>query len=268
MLENGYSRRKVYICYFDESGDPGYINSLTSAYSLGGVLVQDKSWLRALDDIIRFRRFLRRTFGLQMRDELKASYLIHNNGPFEKLNLGDEIRIKIYDMALKLLTKMNEGQGIHVFAVVIDKKEMVNRERQSENPLRIAWDKATERLERFTDAKRDTCTIFPDEGNHVAIRTIIRKKRRISIVPSRYGTPPLSRPASLVVEDPSMRISRTSYFIQLADLIAYAAHRAIYPEPWFDNTHWEKLGNVRIAGVNKYSGGPRGIKLWPPQVGK
>jgi len=144
---------------------------------------------------------------------------------------------------------------------------MIKQNREDENPQIIAWNKAIERLETFSYKNdNETCTLYPDEGEFALIRRVVRMKRRYSNVPSRFGTPYLSRPAHILLEDPSMRVSSTSYFIQLADLVAYASHRAIYPEPWFSEHIWERLGQSRIAGINKYSGGPTGIKLWPPKL--
>lgn len=253
----------MYLCYFDESGDSGYYNSLTKSYTLACLLIHDSRWLAALDDTIRFRRFLRDTFGLQMRDELKAGYLIHNNGPFLKLRLGDKARMRIYTMALRLLAKLADGQGVRTFAVSVDKEEMKRRD-LTDDPQEVVWERAIERLERFTFYEQDSCVMFPDEGNYDLIRAILRKKRRFSYVPSRYGTEPLRRPASFILEDPSSRRSQESYFVQLADLLAYAAHRVIYAEPWFGSTYWENAGTTRISEVNKYSGGPTGIVVWPP----
>jgi hypothetical protein len=249
----------MYLCYFDESGDPGYKNSLTHAFALACVIVHDRAWLNTLDQIIAFRRFLRVSFGIQMREELKAGHLIHNNGPFTRLRVGEKARMKIFRMGLRLQAKL----GIETFAIVVDKDEMTRRGRNDEAQKK-AWQLAYERLERYTADKRDTCMVFPDEGVYDMIRTLLREKRRYSSVPSHYGTAPLSRPASFVLEDPSIRKSSESYFVQLADLNAYAAHRRVKPQPWFGTEYWEQLGAARVSAVSKLAGGPIGIKLWPP----
>ncbi|GAH33793.1 unnamed protein product [marine sediment metagenome] len=62
-----------------------------------------------------------------------------------------------------------------------------------------------------------------------------------------------------------MRKSSSSYYIQLADLMAYAAHRAKYPTPEFGANYWEYVGDVRLKEVTKLTGGKHtGIKEWPP----
>jgi len=251
----------MYFCYFDESGDPGYQRSPTSAFALAGVLLRDTAWLCTLNSVISFRRYLRDEFGLQMRAELKAGYLIHNTGPFEQLSLGDRTRMKIYSMALRIQPKI----GVQTFAVVVNKEEMRRQRRTNENPQRRAWELAIERLERFTSKSRETCLVFCDEGNYDLIRMLLRQKRRHSLVPSHYGRQALDRRGDFILEDPSVRKSEESYFIQLADLNAYAAYRRVFPEPWFGEKYWEQLGEARIAAVVRFSKGPVGIKLWPPE---
>lgn len=239
----------MYLCYLDESGDPGYYNSPTKAFSLGCLIVEDRAWLLALDDIVGFRRFLKAKFGLKMRDELKAQFLIHNTGPFANLNLGDGIRMSIFKMALKLIPKLNEGRGIYAFSVVVSKEDMIKRGWEVKNPQTEAWERVLERLERFTFYNGDTCIIFPDEGEYLAIRKLLRGKRRYCLVPAHYGDSPLARPANLILEDPSMRKSSASYYIQLADLIAYAAHRAKFPTPEFGASYWECVRGARLKEV-------------------
>lgn len=252
----------MWLCYVDESGDSGYVGSRTGGFALGCVLVKDTSWLPALDDLISFRRFLRKNFGLPARAEIKASYLLHNKGPFRKLGLGDAARLRIYSMALGLLPKLADGQGIRVFSVMVVKSEM-QRLGKTDDPARVAWEIAIERLERFSWYEKDMCLVFPDEGNYDMIRGIIREKRRFNNVPSHYGTSALSRPASFVLEDPSARRSEESYFIQMADLVAYAAYRAVFPGKVFAGTYWDRIGSARLAAVNRLVGGPTAIKVFP-----
>ena len=157
------------------------------------MIVQDTAWLFSLDDIVRFRRFLRDKFSLPMREELKSSFLIHNTGPFEYLGLGDDIRKKIFKMALKLMPKLNEGRGVDVFSIIVDKDEMIKQGREGENAQEAAWERASERLERYTYYNRDTCVIYPDEGEFHTIRKLLRGKRLffLNLTPSTLKLPSL-----------------------------------------------------------------------------
>ncbi len=72
-------------------------------------------------------------------------------------------------------------------------------------------------------------------------------------------------PLVRILEDPNDRQSHDSYFIQLADWNAYAAHRSTFvqPLPGVDPAIWDSLGGARLLDVNSIRGGPPGIVLWP-----
>lgn len=88
--------------------------------------------------------------------------------------------------------------------------------------------------------------------------------RRFSQVPSAFQPgETLGRATTNIIEDSSDRESHESYFIQLADLNAYAAVRKVHPIPSFDGSLWDELGDARDPDVNKIRGGHRGIVSWP-----
>ncbi len=62
----------MYFVYIDESGDPGYLiknKSRTEAFTLSALLVEDKYWLQGLNEIITFRKSLKRQYNIKMGDE-------------------------------------------------------------------------------------------------------------------------------------------------------------------------------------------------------
>jgi hypothetical protein len=68
----------------------------------------------------------------------------------------------------------------------------------------------------------------------------------------------------MFVDDPIQRRSHESYFVQLADLSAYAAFRNVFPPPVravqiVPQNMWLELGPAAFPEVNKFSGGTPGI---------
>jgi Protein of unknown function (DUF3800) len=66
-----------------------------------------------------------------------------------------------------------------------------------------------------------------DEGKDVELRKIARRSAIYNMVGSRYGawedgSPAKNIPNDRLIEDPIFRSSARSYFLQLADFIAYA----------------------------------------------
>lgn len=248
----------MYYAYFDETGDTGLGQaSPTGVFALSAILIHDRNWLSALDQIVAFRRYLRNNFYISPRSELKAAWLIHNKGDIRKAGLAYKARMSAYMAAMRFQRKA----GIfRVFSVLIKKNDIQNR---TTDVREICWRYAIQRLERFGTAEKDNIHIVPDEGHGHFIKKKIREMRRFSHVPSAFGADSLDRKAENIVEDPSDRCSRESYFIQLADLNAYAAFRRVFPGANFGGEYWDELGVARIQEVNALRGGPPGIVVWP-----
>jgi hypothetical protein len=184
-----------------------------------------------------------------MRAEVKANELLTNKGPWKSLGIADTRRKDLFRSFLRLQAKTG---SITTFGVVIDKAAVgstaIVRER--------AWENALNRLEVFSRVNHDTIMLFPDVGEYEYRRKVARRMRRFARVGSRLGPGTLSVPMKNLIEDPVQRKSHESYFIQLADLNAYAAHRRIFPAAGFPDRMWENLGSGILAAANKHSGGP------------
>lgn len=251
------------LAYVDESGDAGYNGS--RSYTLGCVMIDATAWPDAFESIVQFRRFVRNRFGILVRAELKANFLLRGSGSLNGLGLGERIRHDIYRQHLRLAPKL----GLDVFAVVICKDKIL---KQTMNPRDLAWEYLIQRLERMSTKANEPVMILHDEGDSSRIRTLVRKARKINMPGSAFGSGRLSNPARLIIDDPVPRDSKQSYFIQLADLSAFAAYRRLYPPPRnpsvCPSTMWDELGDARYAAANEiatgsgWTGHP-GIVFWP-----
>jgi hypothetical protein len=165
------------------------------------------------------------------------------------------------------------GLGLQTYAIVINKQELVNR-RRGENAREAAWEFLIQRLERLTTTSRPPVPfmVVHDEGDAAVVRKLARKARRIGSAGSAFGTGHLDRPARLLIDDPVSRDSRQSYFIQLADVSAYAAFRRIHPPPArltpiCPQATWDELGGAIYTDANYLARlehpDPPGIVSWP-----
>jgi len=254
----------VILAYVDESGDSGRKGSKT--YTLGCVLVSDADWADVFDNVLAFRRFIRDRFGILLRHEIKANYLIRGSGDLGEFKFGEGIRHDLYRMHMRLPAKL----GIDVFAVVIDKPKIL----RWRNPRDIAWEFLMQRFERITTKSGETLMVIHDEGDSLAIRGLVRKARRINTPGSAFGLSRMNLPARLIVDDAVPRNSAQSYLIQLADLSAYAAFRTVYQPPARTSTvcpssMWAELGAARYSDANSVATGPLGrgaqpgVVVWP-----
>jgi hypothetical protein len=243
----------MYLCYMDESGDPGPVNSPTPTYTVSAIFVHETEWVALSERLIGFRRYLRDAFGLRMRSEVKATQLIRGSGPWSQLGLGDQARKRIYRGFMRFQAKSG---GINAFAVVVNKAGFTSPDDVRER----AWRYAFQRVERNMSANNERVMLVPDSGQYHWIRQLAREMRRFSAVGSMMGTGPMSRPLiDVLIDDPVERQSHESYFIQLADLNAYAAYRDAIPDPAFPQTMWQELGSAILWQANRYSGGTHGI---------
>lgn len=249
----------MYFAYFDESGDSGLEKRQTDTFVLACALVHDKQWLTALDRTVSFRTYLKENFHIPHRAELKATWLIHNKADIRQAKLAFEGRMAAYKAAMRF----QRTSGVfRMFAILIDKKKI---NKKDTDVRETAWRYAIQRLERYGAANNENVHVIPDEGHSDFIKKKIRQMRRFNRVPSAFGLGTLKRNAENILEDPSERRSRESFFVQFADLNAYAAFRNVYPAKNVGADLWEELGDARIAEVTKLKGGaPCGIVVWPP----
>lgn len=252
----------MYLAYVDDSGDAGPKGS--RSYVLACVLVDAQAWPRVFDDVLGFRRQLKATFGVPMRVELKANYLLRNKGPFFALKLSERSRRRIYDLAMS----HQGGLGTKTFAIVIDKQKLAVRP-VPRDPREVAWEYLLQRLERLSSKTSNTpIMVIHDEGEELTIRKLMRRARRIGTAGSAFGTGSLSRPATYLIDDPVPRNSAHSYFIQMADLNAYAAYRNTFgpsphPRPIVTPQTWNRIDTGRFRPANSLKGGTPGIVVWP-----
>lgn len=246
----------VYIAYVDESGDDGANGSRT--YSLGCVMVDTEFWTTTFDQLISFRRHVRDVYGIPIRTELKANYLLDNRGPLRERPLPPRARFRLYRTHMRLQGKL----GLTTFAVVIDKAKAAQKFGSARASSDIAWEYLLQRLERRATTEQTQMLVMHDDGDATTIRKRVRKARRAGTAGSAFGTGRISVPFTRVLDDPIARDSRQSYFVQLADLNAYAAFRRLYPPPARHRVQivpqlmWDELGDALFTKVRRAAGAP------------
>ena len=250
----------MFLAYFDESGDAGLTNSPTRFFVLSCVLIHKDQWLSTLDSLIKMRGMIRKKYAISTRPEIKSTDIRRGRGPLLSLRWSPEKRLEFYRNLMRY--QANFLKEIIVFSIAIDKQAAAQRSREARES---AWEFAIQRVNRFCEDKEDAAMIFPDEGHGIFIKRMIRKMRRHHRIPRHWGTGTFEVPTDRIIEDPNDRKSHDSYFIQLADWNAYACHRSGYVDPVanFPIDLWDELGDRRLLAVNKVTGGPPGIVVYP-----
>lgn len=218
----------MYLLYVDESGDVGLTGSPSRYFALSGFVVHELRWHETLEAIIEFRKLLRDTYGLKLREELHASHYIHK--PASLARIPKSIRLKILREVIDFEATLPD---ISILNVVVDKQ----RKPAAFDVFNVAWETLIQRFHNTISHKNfpgpqnpdDHGLLIVDETEEKKLRNISRRMRRYNPVPSLVG--PGTRPVLIttLVEDAVHRNSLHSYFIQLSDVNAYFLYQKLSP---------------------------------------
>lgn len=248
----------MYLMYVDESGDPGLNNSPTRYFILTGIVVHELRWLDCLDHLVNFRKRMRDTFGLHLRDEIHASHMINNPKDLVRIKRNDRlsiIRFFINDIAIM--------PDISIINVVVDKQGKP----PGYNVMEAAWSALIQRFSNTMSYRNfpgpanpdERGMIIPDNTDVKLLTSLLRKMRKYNPVPSRYGSGYRNIQISNIVEDPFFKDSRASYFIQAADVAAYMLYQQLSPSSFMRQksaqNYFQRLSGVLCKAASPHPDG-------------
>jgi len=239
----------MYLMYVDESGDPGWPDPGKAAseqpsnhFALSGFIIPVEDWRNYLTIMVEIRREIKRQFAYPVRTELKGSELINPRGNKFFKKLTRKKRVQIYSSVLDAVAlRFTRAKLINVFA---DKGNLRTTGISNTDDLELlAWNRLIQRFDIFLKRNGDSLgMIFPDEGKEEKIRKLLRKMRVHNYVPSHFGQP-YNAPVTHVIEDPVMRDSVLSYFVQFADLVVHSLYRKKMPKGGYRRYNIDRLFN-------------------------
>lgn len=244
----------MYLMYVDESGDVGTLNSPTRHFILTGIIFHELRWKTHLEDLVVFRKHLRDTKGLKLREEIHSTDLI--NKP------GDLVRIKRHerlDIIKQCVNWASTRQDFNVITVCIDKTANLGND-----IFELAWKLLIQRFENtishsnFLGPKNtdERGMILADNTEGERLVKLIRRLRHYNMVPSKYGYAARNLKLQYVIEDPIFRDSQSSYFHQICDVVAYCARQKYAPNKYMKSKGGHRLYErllpviVRMAAPN------------------
>lgn len=105
----------MYLMYVDESGDTGISNSPTRYFVLTGLIIHELRWQALLDELIVFRRQLRNSTGLKLREEIHAAEMI--NSPGDLIRIPRNIRLDILKKCLDWIVLQRD---CNLISIIVD----------------------------------------------------------------------------------------------------------------------------------------------------
>lgn len=219
--------------YVDESGDSGLAGSPTRYFVLTGLVVHELRWNQYLDQIIDFRKRMRNTFGLLLREEIHSAHLINKPGPLLRIKRND--RLTIIRLFLDELKSMGD---LNVISIVVDKQGKP----QGYKPMMNAWQALIQRFSNTMSRRNflgpahtdERGMILPDNTDVNIVKGLMRRVRRYNPIPnqSQFGGGYRNIRISNMVEDPNFKDSRDSYLIQAADVVAFSLYQKLTPSSY------------------------------------
>lgn len=238
--------------YVDESHDD-------TAFCLSAIVIRHHDWRQCFAEVKAHRETLRDDFKISVRKEIHAHKFVGGRGDFP--GIGKWQRSRIFMGMLQLIARLPH---VGIFNVCLNT-------RSHADPQMVAWERLTNRIERSmlsyeqkevplrnkllakVKAKLSAADyeqlelrllaysprafIIADEGKERQITSALRRMQVYNPIPSQRGRwEDGSRTKNIntqrIIEDPSFKQSHASYFIQLADCVAYSLlKREVPPTP-------------------------------------
>ena len=239
----------MYFMYVDESGDPGpydltkptHLRS-TRHYIVSGFVIPADEWRYYLNRFLDLRRYIKKKYGFPVRAELHGSELITARSVTPHRLIGPRRRrIELYHDVLKYTCKIMPKA--RVLNVHLDKEHPQYAYTPTSDGIQMkVWERLLERYNMYLEKNcdNDSGMILADETNEIGIRRLVRRVRVHHVAGSHFGG---SYPLLLsnLIEDPIMRKSESSYFVQIADLISHALYQKLYPKGSLRKYNADKL---------------------------
>ncbi len=235
--------------YVDEVGDSGMVNSPTRYFVLTGLVVHELRWQGYLDQIIDFRRRMNAQFGFRLREELHAATLISSPGSLVRIRRND--RLTIIRGFANELARMPD---LNVINVVVDKQgKPLNYDVFS-----MAWKVLTQRFENTLSNRNfrgptnqdERGMVIADHTDDKKLIQLLRQMRRYNPVPNQpsFGLGYRNLILTSIIEDPSLRESEHSYFVQATDLAAFLLYQRLAPNLYMrrksGRNYFKRLGPI------------------------
>lgn len=200
----------MHLVYIDDSYEkPRQIYS--------AVAIPANRWAACFAEIKAWRRKLKESDGILITKEFHATSFCAGRGRLGPQVVGKYRRSLIFREALELLNGM---EGVKVFNVC-----------RSSN-LDWAMERLLTRINKTMQTWDSHAVLMFDEGKEAEITRLLRRMGAFNPVPV-YVAPGVTEMRNLkldrILEDPVFKDSERSYFVQMADFVAYSLLRKEQP---------------------------------------
>jgi uncharacterized protein DUF3800 len=241
----------MHFFYVDESYDQ-------IKFVISAIRVAIEQWKGVLREIKGFRSNLRSNWGIKLKSELHAhSFVRHCSDGVSTRNLSIADRRKIFEQTIDFIAAL----PVEIINVCLPLQNFGNRSNEAHYQ---AVDRLFNRIQ--TNVSRlqpqSHALVIFDKGKEQQITKLSRRLAVFNYIPSQFGTwSDGARAKNIatdrIIEDPVFRESRDSYFLQLADFVAFALLKREVPpskfvQQWGYHTLFDKLRPVLCLAASQY----------------
>ena len=233
---------ETFLIYIDESHDQ--TNFVYSA-----LFVSVSQWESCFKKILEWRHKLKEEHDIPYQTELHATEFVGGKG-IRGTSHDKDYRADLFHSALQFIETLEE---ISILNGITENK--------IKSKKLFEWMIA--RINASLRARNSYGILVCDEGEEGKLIPLVREMKTKNIVPSHFEGE-RSAPLNNIVEDPLFKNSKSSYFIQMADFVAFALLRKEHP---LEKTHpkvqsaFDQLDKRLIKEA--YGDDPKGIvRVW------
>lgn len=224
----------MFIFYLDESYD-------SNVFVLTAMRLMSEKFRETFTRVKDFRRDLNKRYGLYVSKELHATEFVAGRGNYSPKALGKYQRVQIFGEVLAFVAALPD---IEVFNVRIQVPSC------PVDPHLRAFERMLNRIQASLDDYKTEGLLILDEGKEGMLRRISRQMTAINWIPSKYGSwgdgsGKKNITLDRLIEDPLFKASHNSYFLQLADTVAFSLlKREVAPTPRVTKYGLDKMFDV------------------------
>lgn len=240
----------MYLLYVDESGDTGAKAGSSPHFVLSGLVVHEYDWPAFAKAVYRFRRRMKQSFGFDMRREMHATVMISQHWSADELDKNT-----LFAIIRNFTKELAALPYVKTFSVVAHK----SKTKSSDEVFSQSWERLLNIFENaidkghFSRGNANRCgMILCDDTDGKKLTQIFR--RRQALTERRLD----DTSNCILIEDPSLRSSEHSYFIQAADIIAYLTYQSYNPNRFFRDKGRRNTRNL-LRPISLEATGANGI---------
>jgi hypothetical protein len=247
--------------YVDESGDTGLCppggKSPTRYFCLTGLVVHELRWTETLNELKRFRHWLKWKYKVYLDDELHAADMLMKPKSLPKSlqRLRKYERLAIIRHHADQLARLADIRLINVF---VDKAQ--RKDKDPDSVFRRAWYALFQRFENTilhknfpgSNGNQERGIVFPDRTDEKQLKLHLEdmRLRNPLFIKQRDGNrTAIDEPIRLLIEDPVCRDSRNSYFIQATDCAVFLFKQHLQPSTYMKEHGAHAYFSTRLRSV-------------------